>query len=186
MTTEPYVPTAPIPTNVSGSRFKSDRGLLKTRSLFFEVCINSDAAIYTLKDHDHLHCKSLYLLYMGEQDPTEYIFATKHLDSWTHWEMLASSNFFLPYVERWRKELKLKMQADQIQKIRVLAESGTDRGAYEAQKYLAERKWLEPEAKAAPKRGRPSKDELNKIANEHFNESKLLEEQLSRIQGGIN
>lgn len=171
----------PTPTNVSGSRFKNDRGLYMTRSLFFEVAPDSDAAIYTLKDHDHTVrgklFPSLYKLYMEEEDPTEYLFATKHLDSFKHWEMLCEATFFKNHVERWRKELNLKMTADNIQRIKVLAAS-EDRGALEAQKYIAEKKWLVKE----PTRGRPSKAEINKNLKEHMDHSSQVEEDYNRLR----
>ena len=174
----------PVPTNVSGSRFKNDRGLLKTRSLFYEYAPDSSIAIFTLKDHDHeveegRVLPSLYLLYMLEEDPTEYLFATKHLDSWSHWEQLCESTFFKPYIARWRKELDLFMTAKAIQSIKTLAAS-KERGALEAEKYIAEKKWLQPAQK--PTRGRPSKAELNRIANEHIQTSSQIEEDFNRLR----
>lgn len=174
----------PVPTNVSGSRFKNDRGLLMTRSLFFEVAPDSDMAIFTLKDHDHevngRTLISLYARYMEEEDPTEYLFATKHLDSFKHWELLCEATFFKNHVERWRRELDLKMTADNIQRIKVLA-STDNRSSLEAQKYIAEKKWLTP-SRSPKTRGRPSNEEIKKIANEHFTQASQVEEDFNRLR----
>ena len=174
----------PTPTNVSGSRFKNDRGLFMTRSLFFEVAPDSDAAIYTLKDHDHTVrgklFPSLYRLYMEEGDPTEYLFATKHLDSFKHWEMLCEATFFKNHVERWRRELDLKMTADNIQRIKALA-STDNRSSLEAQKYIAEKKWLVKEP-ASKTRGRPSKSEIEKNLKQHLEHSSQVEEDFNRLR----
>lgn len=173
--------TGPTPTNVSGSRFKNDRGLYMTRSLFFEVAPDSSYAIYTLKDHDHTvngrTLPSLYKLYMEEEDPTEYLFATKHLDSFKHWEMLCEATFFKNHLERWRRELDLKMTADNIQRIKALA-SGDSRSSLEAQKYIAEKKWLVKE----PTRGRPSKAEISKNLKQHMDSSSQVEEDYNRLR----
>lgn len=174
----------PTPTNVSGSRFKNDRGLYMTRSLFFEVAPDSSGAIYTLKDHDHTvngrTLPSLYALYMAEEDPTEYLFATKHLDSFKHWEMLCEATFFKNHVERWRRELDLKMTADNIQRIKVLA-STNNRSSLEAQKYIAEKKWLVKEP-ASRTRGRPSKAEIEKNLALHMENSSQIEEDFNRLR----
>lgn len=170
----------PIPTNLSGSKFKGERGQLLTKSLFYETSLKADLALYTLKDFNHTvdgkEYPSLYLLYMGMEDPTEYGFATAHLDSWSHWEALCNCSWFKDTAARWRKELELKMMSQNVQRIRKLAESD-GRGSLDAQKYLLEKKWLSPAER--PKRGRPSKEEakayLVEEANEHFQLTQTLQ-----------
>ena len=177
----------PQPTNTTGSPFKGDRGVLMTRSLFFETQLDRalDRALYTLKDHDHTWkdktYKSLYLLYMEVGDPTEYQFAKKYLDSWQHWELLCEANWFKPYVSRWRKELELRIKSETLAKIRNLAESGeASRDSFNAQKYLLDKGW-EPKEKSASKRGRPTKEEIQKEAIRISQDISSIEEDYERI-----
>jgi hypothetical protein len=172
-----------IPTvmNHTGSRFKNAQGAYLTRSLFFEVSPEPELAVFTLKDYDHewkgRQYKSLYLLYMQEADPIEYEFATKHLDSWVHWEKLSNSPFFQEYITRWRKELELKIRSESLRNIATEARKG-GRDAMQAHRYLLERKWLDEPSKA---RGRPTKAEIKKAAFDLAAESESLTEDFNRI-----
>jgi len=151
--------------------------------MFYELC-GSDKTyvLYTLKDWDHEGYPSLYRLYMEENDPTEYRFATKYLDGWEHWETLSSQAYFQPYVERWRKELELRFKSQAL--ARIMSESKTSgRESFAANKYLLEKGW---EPKATAKRGRPSKEEIKQAAHDELSISKRLDEDLERITGKFN
>ena len=94
---------------------------------------------------------------MESGDLTEYTFATEHLDGWAHWEALCSCVWFKPYLERWRKELTLRHKAGALKRIISEAQSSS-RNAFTANKFLVQGGWVDPEEK--PKRGRPSKKEV--------------------------
>lgn len=172
----------PAPTNLTGSKFKNERGMLLTRSLFYETSLNADLAVYTLKDFDHTvgdkTYPSLYLLYMAANDPIEYTFANTHLDSWSHWEQLTESTFFKKTVARWRKELELKIRSEALAKIAQEAAKG-GRDALRAHTYLLEKKWLEEPAKAP--RGRPTKDDIKQAAIGEFEDESRITEDYKRL-----
>lgn len=138
-------------------RFKSSLGHFILRGLFFEETLaDKSGVVYTLKDKDHEGFPSMYRLYMETGDPTEWKFANSYLDGWEHWERLNQCNWFKPYVERWRRELHLRIASESL--VRIMAESKTNsRESFTANKYLLERGW---EPKDSKKSGRPSKDAI--------------------------
>lgn len=138
-------------------QFKNSVGAKLLRGLFYETQLaDKSSVVYTLKDQDHEGYPSLYRLYMETGDPTEWKFATAHLDGWEHWERLCECPWFKPYVERWRRELHLRIASNAL--ARIMAESKTNsRDSFTANKYLLERGW---EPKDSKKAGRPSKDAI--------------------------
>lgn len=161
------------------SKFKNSNGERYTKSLFFETCVGDKSSVlYTLKDEDHLGYVSLYKLFMAEEDLTEYEFANKHLDSWDHWCKLKECSWFQPYLERWREELFLKIQARSLKNIKTLAK-GQTRDAFAASKYLLEKGW-EPKEKNT--KGRPTKDAIKMEASRMAEEEKIHSEAAKRIQ----
>lgn len=162
------------------SRFKSPTGQLLLQGLFFEQSPNPDTPIYTLKDHDHRGLPSLYRLYMETDDPTEYFFATVYLDGWDHWERLCKSPWFKPYVERWRKELNVRLKARALLAMREEAASTEGKNRFAANKYLLDNGW--EEEKKNP-RGRPSKQEVEQEATRLAEESRTIEHAFERVLG---
>lgn len=175
----------PTPINLTGSKFRNDRGALLTRSLFFETSNKPELAVYTLKDHDHewkgKNYPSLFKLFIEANDPIEYLFATTHLDSWNHWETLCEATWFKPYVERWRRELELKIKATALSKIQAEARTG-GRDSLRAHTYLLEKKWSPEPSKG---RGRPSKEDIKRAADEMAETINSVDEDWKRI-GGLN
>ncbi len=135
------------------------------KSLFWEeVKADKSSCVYTLKDQDHEGYPSFYRLYMEIDDPTEWEVAQQLVDGWEHWEMLCSCGWFKPYVERYRKEVELRMKSKALVRIRAEAKAAT-RESFNANKYVLEKGW-EPKADQKNGRGRPSKEEIKKAANE--------------------
>ena len=162
--------------------------------MFFEQTLaDKSSVVYTLKDWDHSVestdasgvatvkvYPSLYRLYMEMEDLTEYEFANKYLDGWEHWEMLNACEWFKPYVERWRKELTLKVQARALKALRAEAQSSS-KNSFVANKFLVDRGWVDKSEKSHG-RGRPSKDEVKKAADAIALHDKRLEEDMQRLQ----
>lgn len=156
--------------HTSPSKFRGPTGWY-LRSLFLEEYIYGhgemrdarreylDRVLFTLKDKDVTQdgktYPSLYRLYMETSDPTEYEFAMAHLGGWDHWLKLCESNWFQPYIERWRTELELKLKAKAIQEIIREAEAGT-KNSFSANKWLVANAWAPDKAR----RGRPTKAEV--------------------------
>lgn len=165
------------------SKFKNSQNIRYLQGLFYEQTRgDKSTVVYTLKDDDHMGYPSLYRLYMAEADPTEYLFATKHLDGWEHWEMLQASTWFKPYLDRWRKELALKIKAENIQ--RIMDDAASDsKTAVQSQKFLAVHGYDTPSKN--PK-GRPSKEAQKAAAKEAASEAFRLNDDFQRIQKDLN
>lgn len=94
----------------------------------------------------------LRLEYLEARDPLEYDFVqrSRFVESWQHWNFMLASPYCRPDIDKWRDELEIKLRAEALQEI--IKQSKTDKG-FQAQKFLLEKGW-------APKRGRPSKEEV--------------------------
>jgi len=151
-----------------------------TKGLFFEQTLaDKSTVVYTLKDVDHEGYPSLYRLYMELDDPTEWEVAQKLVDGWEHWEQLCSCTWFKPFIERWRKELELRMKSRALAKIKQEAKTGS-KESFGANKYLLEKGW-EPKEGSRNGRGRPSKDEIRKAAEAIAQTSSQLSEDYKRL-----
>lgn len=139
---------------IEKSKLQDSMGRPLTQSLFLETNY-SEYAVYTLKDDDYEYkgkfYPSLKKLFLQEEDPTEYAFATKHLLGWQHWKRLCDNKALLKHIEEWREELELKLRCQAVRDMQNLCAS--ENGNYSAAKFLADRGW---EKRAA---GRPSKAE---------------------------
>lgn len=139
---------------IEKSRLVDTMGRPLTQSLFLEIGY-SEYAVYTLKEFDYEYKDKLYpslkKLYLKEEDPTEYVFAEKHLLGWQHWKRLCENKLVRKHVDEWREELELKIRSQAIRDMMSLCAS--ENGNFSAAKFLADRGW---EKRAA---GRPSKAE---------------------------
>ena len=154
--------------------FRGPTGQFYLRALFFEQTLaDKSLVVYTLKDRDHEGYPSLYRLYIEGNDLTEYEFANTYLEGWAHWEALCSCTWFKPYLERWRRELLLKNKAQALK--RIISESKSDsRNAFTANRFLVTSGWMDAEEK--PKRGRPSKKEIEQEKYDILSADKELQE----------
>lgn len=160
------------------SVFRNSTNSRYLKGLFFEQTLaDKSSVVYTLKDQDHLGYPSLYRLYMETNDPTEYKFATEHLDGWEHWEMLCQCTWFQPYVQRWRRELELRMKSEALS--RIMREAKTNsRDSFTANRYLLEKGW---EVKEKNTKGRPSKDQIREAAHEIASTRSRIDEDFERL-----
>lgn len=151
--------------------------------LFFEQTRHADKrnVVYTLKDQDHKGYKSLYRLYMEAEDLSEWHFAEAHLDGYEHWEMLTKCSWFQPYVERWRRELELKIRGRALMAVKEVAADPDNKNTYLANKLLLQGGWKDKDEDAATRRGRPSKADIKKEAESQAEAAKQLQEDLERI-----
>lgn len=162
------------------SLFKDSKGHWRTSSLFYETSpAPHDDALYTLKDADHKGYRSLKRLYLQMQDPTEANFADEYLGGWTHWEhMLTKNQWFLPYVEEWRKALRAKLASIGVSyMINEVVNEG--KSAMQAARFLVNNGWLEG---TQAKRGRPSKEEVKGELKKQTQDQEGTVLEFSRIQ----
>lgn len=157
----------------------SNRPLLKP--IFWELNTeeNKKGALYTLKDEEHHGLPSLYQLYMEMEDITEFEFANKYLLNYSHWLELSETSWFKPYVEKFRRDLELKLKARHLNRTKAIAYSNA-KESFQALKYLLDKGWEKP-AQGETKRGRPSKDEIHKEAVRQLEVSRQLDDDFIRI-----
>jgi len=100
-----------------------------TKAMFYEHRHQTTVEInapYCLKPNDHefkgVVYKSMYLIYMSCD--SEYEAAIKLLGNYQHWTKLKRCTWFLPYVEEWNAELKLRESALARAKLVQLTEAG--------------------------------------------------------------
>jgi hypothetical protein len=142
-----------------------------------------EAATYSLREYDYTWrgktYPSLMRIYLEECDPTEYRFANLHLCDWAQWESLCAADWFRPHVERWRRELALKIRAAALAGM-IAEAAGTGKEAQSARKYLLDGKWESP-PELRPSKGRPSKQDIKTAAHEIANETSMVSEAYARL-----
>ena len=160
------------------NKFKNTQGQWLTKSLFVEWNMShlvSSDPLFSIKSYDHekdgVEYPSLKKLYLSFSDPTEYEFAEKVLGGWEHWTRMLSSPEIAAMVEEWREELEVKLRSEAIGHLQALARG--DKGMAAA-KYLAERGW-------ESKRGRPSKEEVERQKRVHAGISKTVSDDAERL-----
>lgn len=160
------------------SEFRTSNRKRLLRGIFYETTTSDKSTVlYTLKDEDHLGFPSLSRLYLETEDPTEYEFARLYLESWDHWQELCECSWFKDYVSRWRKELEVKIRSKALRAIKSEA-TNNGKNSFAANKLLLEGGWL---PKDTPKRGRPTKDEIQKAANDEVDFLKRISDDFTRL-----
>lgn len=154
--------------------FKDKMGRYITQGLFIDFKYDETYAQYTLEDEDktykgHLY-PSLKRLYLEEEDPTEYNFATKYLYGWDHWLVIKNNKTLYAEIERWQEELEVKLRAKGIKSLFEL----NDAKNFNAAKWVADGSWH-------TKRGRPSKEEKEKERKLRERAMAEAEEEQARI-----
>ena len=136
--------------------YKDEQGRWRTQSLFKETNFRGDfPPIFTLREFDvydpekNKTYPSFRRLFLSHSDPTGYTFAKEVLGSYSHWQKLLKTHWFVIELDKWLVELDVKLQSEGMQKIRELAK-GESGSAFQAAKYLAEKE-------ARQKVGRPKK-----------------------------
>jgi len=153
---------------------KDKMGRFRTVSLFVENKLPDYVAPYTLKDYDHKGAMSMYLKYMEYSDPTEYSVALGLLGSWKHWVALTSADWFKPYIEQWRAELKQKLAYERFTE---MANAAITKKDLRATKWLDEKYGIKPPTK----RGRPTKAEKDAHLKEYKEEQSMIAEEAERL-----
>lgn len=165
------------------------QGRWATKHLFLETYLDTlypdvSTVVYTLGEEDKDGYPSLKKLYLQMNDLTEYKFATTHLGGWNHWQQLVGTEWFREHVMQWRTELELKNISEALIRIRDEAEMD-GRNAFQANRFLATRGWIASEDKQE-RRGRPSKSEIKKAAEEQaLKQTKPLAD-LKRLEELLN
>lgn len=130
------------------TKFKNSQGMYILQGIFFEYGHMTDHAYtqYTLKDEAHQGYPSLRELYVTLADPTEYTFANTYLGGWPHFQKLIGSHFFTPFIDQWREEVEIKLQAKALAELTKMANDPDAKNYYNANKLLLDKGWKEKKA----------------------------------------
>lgn len=167
-----------------------DRSILKDAmgryrtNLFHEFNIQNQEdypPLYTMRENPWLGLPSAYQIYMYSD--SEHTAAMKLVGSWAHWKRLLASPSFMKGpdtgyqwtgLEGWRLEKRLREEALAYTQLKEAAENGN----VQAQKLIYEGR--------AAKRGRPSKEEIQRAAKEAADCTRELKEDLGRLKLVVN
>jgi len=166
------------------SVMKDDNGRYRTQSLFWELRYGTEEKyppIFTLKSDNierdgilYYSLKKIYLSY-DHVPKYEYEFATDVFGSWDHWNKLANDTLpaIKDEIKSWREELDIKLKALGLKAL-IHASRDNDAKGVQASKYLAEKGY-------ETKRGRPSKEEIERERKIQAGARKELETDMERI-----
>ncbi len=163
-------------------KFRTEGGVYVTKSIFFEMENEADHpyAVYTLKDRDHEYNGNFYpslkRLFIEEADLTEYSFARKYLENWTHWKRIKAQGWFRPHYEEWVEELKVAIQSAAL--ANIVEKAGAK--DYHASKYLLEQGWMEKEEKIT---GPRTKEKIRREAQKLVEDKDGIMSDYKRILG---
>jgi len=165
--------------NALNLEMKNVNGTYLTSGLFFETDQREPkGAVYTFKDEDLKHNGKKYIslkaIYMqfDHVPEMEYDFANQYLGGWEHWQKICESPATAPYIEKWREELAIKIRSESIKG--VIQQSRTEKG-FQAAKWLAEGGY------SPKKRGRPSKEEVEREARIQAGVDENIDDMWKRI-----
>ena len=165
--------------------YKDDVGRYRTQSLFWELRHGVDTVkyppVFTTKDEDierdSITYKSMKKIYMSyDHIPGfEYEFAMDVLGSWDHWNKLANDTIpeLKNMIQGWRDELDIRLKAHGLKAL-IHASKDNDAKGVQASKYLVEKGYIQ-------KRGRPSKEEMERELKVSTKAKKELNDDLERI-----
>ncbi len=164
------------------TQFKNPVGIRYTKELFFEMTLaDKTNVLYTLKEDDHMGYPSIFRLYLEEEDPTEYTFATKYFEGVDHWEKLCTSNWFTPYLVKMRHALELKLKSHAFASIKRDALDPESKSSSSSAKFILERGYeaVNPDKRKA---GRPSKREIAEAARLENSFKEEIKDDFERIR----
>ena len=166
---------------------KDSMSRYRTLSLFEGKAVNESLTpVFSLEDY-HGTYPSFKRLYVEIADPSEYKVAMELLGSWEHWTRLIECSWFKPILKECRDELDAKIRSMAVSQIITdgkVAFSEATRLA--ANKFLATgdyQKEAEKEvSKEVAKRGRPSKEEIERRTKEILTEEALINADYDRMR----
>ena len=114
-------------------------------------------------------------MFLDARDPSEYEAAMRIVGDWDHWQQLRNHPYIKPHVDKWQKELEIKLRSEAIKR---MVEHSKAPGGTAAAKWLADKGY----AGDVPKRkvGRPVKEEE---APDHSHVEEKLASVISLVKG---
>lgn len=139
------------------SQYTDSVGRFMTRSLFVETILKEQSEKGIIPMYSLTGVKGyidVHKMYLDHMDPTGYIFALEAFESWEHFKYLSTISWFRKHLDNWNDEVEVKLRSDGIAALMKTATTEGSRGTTAA-KYIADAGWK-------TKRGRPSKDDIEK------------------------
>lgn len=149
-------------------------GRFRTRSLFKEMWKanpNQDMPpLFSLKAEDDTDgLISLKRVYLDTGDPTEYRFAVGLFRDPKHWKHLCSLDWFRPYRDKWRLELKAKLRSQAVDNLIRMSEDNLQAIKTLATEDFIYQSYLDLEEGPMKKRvGRPNKAQPDNTPTEEI------------------
>jgi 5-methylcytosine-specific restriction endonuclease McrA len=152
------------------SVLKDKMGRFRTRSLFKEMWKANpnleEPPLFSLKlEDDKDGLISLKRIYLETCDPTEYRFAVGLFKDPRHWQRLCVLDWFSPFVERWRWELRAKLRAQAVDNLIKLSEDNLQAIKALATEEYVYQTYLQ-EAQPKKRVGRPNKEKPDNSPSE--------------------
>lgn len=116
--------------------------------------------------------------YVNDADPSGYKTAIRLFGEYAYWKYLMGIPWFREAVAVYDEELEAKLYSEGLDKIREMA-TGDDAKALKAAEYLANGRFKK---EAGPKRGRPSRAEVEGNLKRATEEKTEVEEDAARIR----
>lgn len=158
--------------------FRSDNNMLLLVSLFLEPAVKQNRPL----DRVRFYCEPTYNeeaagklvsardTFIAYRDPTGHKWAKQYLESYTHYERLLKTSWFLPYVESWINEIHSILESEALDVIKdIMRDSEASQTTrLSSAKYIAEQGWQKSHQKesASDKRGRPKNSDIKKAVKQ--------------------
>lgn len=120
--------------------------------------------------------EELHSLYLRVADPTEYRFAVRAFEDWATWEAEVAKDPLKSVIDRWRRELEVKLRSEALQRIMDVAGNEGTRDSLQANRYL-----LEANFSNKNKVGRTTKDAIAKEAQKLVDRQSSIQEDYKRL-----
>jgi len=124
--------------------------------------------LFSLKAEDDVDgIISLKRIYLESGDPTEYRFAVGLFKDPRHWKHLCGLDWFRPYRDKWRRELKAKLRSQAIDNLVKLSEDNLQAIKTMATEEFVYQSYIELEDGPMKRRvGRPNKERPSDVPSE--------------------
>lgn len=163
--------------------YKNENNQRYSKQLFWETWRELPLDSRTVEPAFTLHYPREGLIclrqeYVNDGDPSGYKTAIRLFGEYGYWVYLSKISWFKEAKKAWDEELEAKLYSEGLDKIREMAQ-GEDAKALKAAEYLANGRYR---LDAGPKRGRPSKAEVEGNLKRATEERDEVHEDAARIR----
>jgi len=163
--------------DTKSTEFTPDKSLMinktnniyRTKALFYEVSYaDTTYAQYSLSVFDNPPYVSLYRLYLEMEDTEEFEFANRYFLGMEHWRKLCECTWFKPLLKTMREDLQKKLKSRALRNLKESAQDPKSRSFFQANKYLADKGYLEENPKKSKGETQNKKDSVKQQITEDW------------------